>query len=257
MCDKELLVGYLYDELPPVQRSEVEGHLFACAECREELAALRATRVHVASWTPPEPDFGFQIIRSGGAQPAARRFRIAPAWGLAAAAALVLAVAAAMANVEVTMGRDGLVVRTGVARHAAPDASDPTANIAAAAPSAAVDEAWRVELRRLQDRIRELEAAAAASDGSPAPRPAAAPAPRTSDADLFRTVRSIVADSEARQKRELALQIAQVIKDWDFQRRTDLARMQQVVGRLEAYTGAEVAQQREMLNRFVRVSQAR
>ncbi len=42
-----------------------------------------------------------------------------------------------------------------------------------------------------------------------------------------------------------------------MQRRTDLLRVQQGLGRLEAYTGAEVAQQREMINRMVRVSQGR
>ena len=65
MCDKELLVGYLYDELAPAERSKFEAHLFACPDCREEIAALRATRAHLAQWTPPESHLGFQFVRAG------------------------------------------------------------------------------------------------------------------------------------------------------------------------------------------------
>src|SRR5205814_932367 len=70
----------------------------------------------LARWSPPEPDFGFRIVRGASAPPGRPRFRFAPAWGLAAAAVLVLAAAAAIANVEVRYGAGGLVVRTGWAR---------------------------------------------------------------------------------------------------------------------------------------------
>lgn len=255
MCDKELLVGYLYDELPPADRSKFEAHLFGCAECRDEVAGLRATRAHLASWAPPTPEVGFQIIRTGVAPAPSRRFRMAPAWGLAAAAALVLAVASAIANLEVQIGREGLVVRTGWAAHAAPVATSTQANPAVTPTAAGADDAVRVELRRMADRLGELEAAAKAREAAPQVV-AAARGPRLTDAEL-RQVRDIVAQSEARYERELALRMMQLVKDQDLQRRTDLVRIQQGLGRLEAYTGAEVAQQREMLNRFVRVSQGR
>ena len=260
MCDKELLVAYLYDELGPAERSRFETHLFTCVQCREEVAALRATRGHLASWAPPVPDLGFQIVRGDDrAQVGRRRLRLAPALGLAAAAALVLAVASAVANLEVKVGSDGLVVRTG--RGAPPAAAPvppvvPSAGAESAVAANRSDEAWRAELRLLETRLGELEAAAV-RQRAPDARAAAAPGPRLTDEDLLRRVRELVAQSETRQQRELALQIAQVTRDWDMQRRADLVRIQQGLGRLEAYTGAEVAQQREMLNRFVRVSQGR
>jgi hypothetical protein len=258
MCDKELLVGYLYEELSAADRSTFEAHLFSCAECRDEVAGLRAARAHLESWAPPEPDLGFQIVRGAPPVVAERRFRFSPAWGLAAAAAFVLAVASAVANLEVTVGSQGLVVRTGWAGHApAPQVTAATPPVAATPVAAVQEAAWRAELRRVDNRLRELEAAAAAREASPQVRAAASAGPRMSDAELIRQVRAIIADSESRQQRELALQMAQLIKDVDLQRRTDLARIQQGFGRLEAYTGAEVAQQREMLNRFVRVSQGR
>ena len=93
-------------------------HLSDCAECRQGLAELRGTRQLLASWAPPQPEFNFHIVR-GAAPPAApaaprRRFAFVPQWALSAAAALLLiAGAAAVANLEVRYGSDGLVVRTG------------------------------------------------------------------------------------------------------------------------------------------------
>lgn len=255
MCDKELLVGYLYDELPPAERSRFEAHLFSCAECRDEVAGLRATRAHLASWAPPQPDFDFQIIRAGAA-PSARRLRWSPAWGFAAAAALLLAVASAIANLEVKVGSDGLVVRTGWAHQPAGTVPAPEVSNISARPTAS-DDALRAELRRVENRLIEMEKAAAAREASLDARAAAGTGPRISDAELLRQVRDIVAQSETRQQRELALRIAQVMRDSDLQRRTDLALIQQGLGRLEAYTGAEVAQQREMFNRIVRAAQVR
>ena len=112
MCDKELLLGYLYDELPPSDRQAFDRHLASCADCREEVSGLRGTRTHLTSWAPPEPDLGFEIVRS--ARPAPARWRLmSPAWGLAAAAVLTLAAAAAIANIDIRVGGDGVVVQTG------------------------------------------------------------------------------------------------------------------------------------------------
>src|SRR5262245_53700006 len=119
MCDKELLIGYLYNELAPSEQAAIDKHLGSCADCRAELDGLRGTRTHLASWAPPEPDLGFEIVRSARpavAQP--RRWGVSPAWGLAAAAMLMLAVSAAIANLEVRVSSAGLVVSTGWSRSA-------------------------------------------------------------------------------------------------------------------------------------------
>ena len=114
MCDTELLLAYLYDELPASDRQAFDRHLATCAHCREEVAGLRGTRTHLTSWAPPEPDLGFQVVRSATqvASPS-RWWRASPAWGLAAAALLVVAASAAIANVQVRFGGDGVVVSTG------------------------------------------------------------------------------------------------------------------------------------------------
>src|SRR5688572_4211471 len=129
MCEKELLVSFLYDDLGDADRGRFEGHLRDCAECRNELKALRGVRADLISWSPPQPDFGFRIVRepkvlNDGREPkvatvvpmtprTALRGWWTPAAGLAAAATLVLAAAAGLARFEVRSGPDGFTVRTG------------------------------------------------------------------------------------------------------------------------------------------------
>ena len=116
MCDKEQLVSYLYDDLGDADRAAFDAHLRTCAACREELNALRGVRADLISWAPPQPDFGFRVVREPKVLPMpARAWRAwyTPAAGLAAAAVLVLAAASAIAHVEVHRGPDGMTVRTG------------------------------------------------------------------------------------------------------------------------------------------------
>jgi len=245
MCDKELLVGYLYDELPRTQRLAFESHITACAECRDELAGLRTTRTRLAEWAPPEPELQFQIVRGAAAAPMARRFHVSPAWGLAAAAVLLLAVASAIANVEVRYGADGLTVRTGWGRTAAlaQAGTVPVTPVNATSP-----DALRSELGALQQRIRALESA---DKDKAVVRDALA---KTSDPAVMREVRQIVADSEARQQRELALRMTQLVRDVEATRRIDWQRIQQSFAQVQGLTDTTILRQRAMQDQLTRVS---
>ncbi len=250
MCnDPELILGYVYSELPEADRRAFDAHLATCARCRGEVADLRAARGHLAAWTPPEPDLRFRIVRGGAAAPPPRR-SFAPAWGLAAAAVLVLAAAAAIANVEVRYDANGLVVRTGWAGDTAAPQAASSAN-GGVAQVAVTPEEWRSEIAAVQARLQELERAAAS-------RPAAAgtqlaSGPRMSDADIIRRVRDIVGQSETRQQREFAMQIAQVLRDVDRARQLDFLQIRQTLGQHRAQTTSDVA---KTLNYYVtRVSQ--
>jgi hypothetical protein len=243
MCEsKDLLVAFLYGELDAADRRTFQTHLNSCAECREELPGLRTTRGQIASWTPPEPDFGFRIVRGAAAPPPAPRFRIAPAWGLAAAAVLVMAMAAAIANIEVRYGGDGLVVRTGWNRGG--DATPATVQSVGGAALTPVD--WSVEAAALDRRLRDLETSARA-------RLQMAAAPGISDADM-RRVREMLGQSETRQQRELALRLTQITRDFDMQRKLDLATIDQGMARLQSARGDEVRQYREMVQHVTRVA---
>ncbi len=239
-CDKERLVGFLYDEIDVVSRRAMEAHLASCPACRDEIAALRTTRRQLAEWAPPEYQLGFQIV-SGAARPARSRFGFSPAWGLAAAAVLVLAAAAAVANLDVSYNASGLTIRTGWNRApVAPASAAPSAEVTNASMVVPAEIASRIEV--LDRRLRELESV----------RPAAASAavqnasgPRVTDTDVLRRVGTLVNESETRQNRELALRIRQLHSELEAQRRVDLATIQQG---LQGATGAEVAMHRELYN---------
>jgi hypothetical protein len=70
-------------------------------------------------------------------------------------------------------------------------------------------------------------------------------------------VDSSIGESERRQQREMATRVAQVQGEWGVQRRADLVRLQQGLGWVQGQTGAEVAQQRQLINYLLTVSQKR
>lgn len=254
MCDsQELLVGYLYNELSPGERQTLQLHLAGCGECRAELEGLRATRAHLALWSPPVPDFGFRVIRGGSAPAPAlpRRMRLAPAFAFAAAAVVVLAVAAAIANVEVRYDNDGLVVRTGWVASVPPAAearANPAANAGSAGPVATGD-AFAVLERRLQEIEQAL-----ASQPDNGTQLATSTITRMSDAEMLRQVRRIVHEAEARQKTVVAERMLAVIADLQRQHRADFAVMQQGLGQYQGMTNAEMAQTRDRVNQLMRVA---
>lgn len=251
MCDKERIVSYIYDELDRAGRAEMEAHLKMCAHCREEVTALRNVRVDLGKWTPPQPEFGFHIVRDR--KPTWRAWWT-PAFGLAAAAVLILAIASAIANVDVSYGADGFHVRAGRGRVVETTAATtkPEQGQAVAAPTStpngtpAADE-MQVLLASLERRVHQLESAPRTS----AVQQAAMKATRQSDEEMLRRVGDLLAQSESKQRQELALRIAQVIRDVDAQRIADLNRIQQGFVRIDSMTTAEAAAHRELANYIV------
>jgi hypothetical protein len=291
MCDKELLVAYLYEDLSGPERAGFEAHVRECAECRDELKALGAVRVDLAEWTPPQSNLGFRVVRGASEtghvlrMPAAASWRAwwTPAAGFAAAAVLVLAAASAIAHVEVHGGPDGLTVRTGWPSVAAgsgqsiagaspvavvgtsPAASGAGVNgqIANAAVSPKTPQTRQTRQTRqtttapigegvltadvafvaeLERRLRVLETASLRDGGL---RSVSA---RAGDTEIIKRVRELLAQSETRQKGELALRIAQVIRDVDAQRVADLSAIQRGLGRIDATVTAEAASHRDLTN---------
>src|SRR5690606_14868580 len=93
----------------------------------------------------------------------------APAFGLAAAAALVLAAAAAIANLEVRYDADGFVVRTGRGAAVAAPGSDPAADVTVAsvakdtATTPAVAYVTAADLAAFEARLRDTFSAPSTS----------------------------------------------------------------------------------------------
>jgi anti-sigma factor RsiW len=252
-CDKELLVGYLYDEVDTVERRTIEAHLLTCADCRGELKELRSTRTRLAAWAPPTPGLEFQVVRAPEALASRKRaWSISPAWGLAAAAVLVLSVASAIANVEVKYGPDGLTVRTGVLRQSASDVPSSRSVAPASASPSAEDVRLRRDLQDLSQRLHDLEAT---TEARPVLASAHIPATQPSSADVLRTVRQLIAESEGRQEQELARRLTQMLRDVEGMRRVDLDRVQRALAQMQGVTDTMIIRQQQTENHLLRVGQ--
>lgn len=243
--DKDRLIAYLYGEDGPGERAGVEVHLAQCAGCASEIDGLRATRGRLSEWRAPEVDLGFRIVREPAPSARGAGWRV-PAWAaLPAAAALLLAAGAAIVNLEVRYDADGVTVRSGWGP--APPAAIPSPDAGAAA---AQDAAWREALAETEQRLRAEFAAASPAAGAPGATPAAAPAPRVDRSQI----QALIEASERRQQRELALRIADVVREFEAQRRADLVQIDENLGQIEGLTAAR---QREVMSYLVRVAEGR
>lgn len=239
--DSAALVGYLYDECEPSERRAIEAHLAHCAACAAEVDALSSTRMHLTTWTPPESDLGFRIVsesRSNVLRPKQWWQRPLPAWAQAAAAILIF-------GAGLSLG----VVGGGQRRSSPELAQAPVAPVAASVSDAAGSGQPAVspeDLAALEQRLRgEMSQI----------RTAAAPGASGSEAQVLARVRALIDESEQRQRRELALRTADIIRDVDAQRQYDFTRVQRALGQFEGQTGLEFQRQRQDLNNLIRVSQ--
>lgn len=238
--DHEALVGYLYDECEAGEREAVEAHLSRCAACAREAAALGAARRMLAAWHPPEAALGFQVTRDHGVPPPGARAarwwqRPLPAWAQAAAAAAIFVAGLSIGTVR---GTPAAGSAAGAPRPAnpAPSARDARPDAPAAGVSAR-------ELAALEARLRAEIARIRAEAGS---------STRIDAAAVSRIVAPMIAESEERQRRELAYRTAELIADFDLQRRQDMAQVRQAIGQFQGVTGREVQQHREALNYLMR-----
>jgi len=261
MCDKDLLVSYLYDDLADRDRVAFETHLRACEACREELNALRGVRADLISWAPPQPDFGFRVVREPKVVPMTPRSWRAwytPAAGLAAAAVLVLAAASALAHVEIHRGPDGVTVRTGWSAFAPArvDAGRGSFGETSQAPVSGVApaQAPSVDPALVAAIVRRLDALESSARESSNLRNASTMSARASDAELFKRMRELLAQSETKQQGELALRIAQVIRDVDAQRVADLAEVRKGLVNITATVRDESAYRRDLTNYILAAS---
>jgi hypothetical protein len=240
------IVAFLYDdpEGRGAERARFELHLPACARCQAEIAALRGLRTQLARWSPPEPSLASANSRSSvpTAFSPEQWWRSVPVWAQAAAALLLLGVSAGLANLDVHYDQRGLSVRTGWSKPAA----------AAPGLSPATDAPWKTDLTALESQLKnEIRAAQASTTAATVPpvRPVTVSA-SASDADVIRRVRALVEDSEKRQQRELALRIAELLRDVNMQRQADLVKIDRTLGVVQNNVGIEVMKNRQQINQM-------
>ncbi len=248
--DKNMLVAYLYGEIDADGRREVERHVRSCVACAREVEGLQAVRQDLQAWLPPESELGFTIApKPATVLTSSRWARIGalPAWAQVAAAVLVLAVGAALANLQVRYGNDGLTVTTGWM--GAPAAS-PAPVQAVNAPA----EDWRPALVALERDLR-TELAQMRRAGAPEDVAGRASAPAATDnAAILRRVQAMLDESEQRQRQELAVRLIQLNRDVEMRRRADLVNINQGFGALTGRTFKVEAGQQEVGNLLRRVA---
>jgi hypothetical protein len=200
----------------------------------------------------------------------ANGFRLRTGWGASGDA--VLASSGQASNGQASNGQPGMQATTAAAAgpiSLAPPGTTPSGTSATAMPvslapppASTAATPWRNDLVALERQIRQemialRRSGAAAGDavvtaashleGDPS-------TPLTSDQALLRRIQQLIDQSEVRQQQNLALRVAELSRDFDVSRRTDLVRMEQGFGRLAEQREQDAQQQRVLIN-SIRVTQ--
>ena len=228
--DNDALVAYVYGECEPQDLERVEAHLAACGRCAAEVEAFGSVRGSLQTWDVPRASSGIRVVSERDALRGPWwSFALRPAWGLAAAAGLVLGVGLALGGVEMRILDGGFIVQVGSPAQPGEEEA-PAAAAAEAAPGLAISGVpsgagapWRVDLAQLESELRRdlvsEQGAAPASDGDV----------------LLERVRGLISQSERRQQQERALWLTEFAQELDMQRRADQQQFQQELGALEGF----------------------
>lgn len=243
--DKQTLIAYLYGEIDPAGRNAVDAHLAQCRACAAEVMALGDVRSELGLWVPPHAQLDFMIVKKSELPPSnvlrpARWWNAVPIWAQAAAAMLVLAAGAGIANLQVRSGPEGFSVSTG---WMTVDANATSSARPVPAQDQAADAAWRAALASLEQQLL-AEIRSTRDQATPIA------ARSSSDDAIVRRVRQLIAESEQRQQRELATRFIDFTRDINMQRRADM----QSIGRVVGSYDEQLLRQRQTINNLYRVS---
>ncbi|MBY0497777.1 MAG: zf-HC2 domain-containing protein [Cyanobacteria bacterium] len=243
--DKQTLISYVYGEIDHDTRQAVDAHLASCHACAAEVTALGDVRSDIGLWVPPDVELDFTIVKksqlpaSNVLRPA-RWWTAVPAWAQAAAAILVLAAGAGIANLRVTSTAEGFSVSTG---WMTPAVSAPAVGEANGPRVAGTSDELKVQLAALEQKLREEIRSTREQDTRAAAR-------TTVDEATIRRVQQLIAASEQRNERELAMRFVEFTRDMNMQRRADL----QNIGRGMVNYEDQLQRQRQTINNLIRVS---
>jgi hypothetical protein len=243
--DKSTLIAYLYGEADQETRQAVDAHLASCAACASEVTALGDVRSELGLWVAPDAELDFTIVKksqlpANNVLRPAQWWQTVPAWAQAAAAILVLAAGASIANLQVRSGPDGFSVSTGW-MSSDPGTTSPAP--VALAQDRQTDETWKAALTSLEQQLRsEIQSSRAQETRVAARTPI--------DDATIRRVQQLINESEQRHERALAMRLIEFQRDVNLQRRADL----QMISRGLVNSESELMRQRQMINNVIRVS---
>ena len=254
----DVLMSYLYEEGDNIERQAFGVHLQHCADCAREVREFTALRAELAQWTPPDTVLDFRIVREEPRRSWRSWFAlpVLPGWAQLGAAAMLVGVAVGISGLDIRYDNQGVTVRTGWQREAVPAVAPGPATQAAVVPASTDAAPWRADLSAVEARLRrELQQQSVTAGATT--QLASTGGKAVSDEAFLARVHELIAASESRQNHEMALRMAQVVRDVDTQRRTDMVRLADGMGVIEGRTVSAVAQQRQMLDYLMRVSSQR
>ena len=74
---------------------------------------------------------------------------------------------------------------------------------------------------------------------------------RRADAQLLRRVRALVDDSERKQQNELALRIAELVREWETKRKIDLKNIDWNLQAIQKDTGYRMATGQQQMRQYI------
>ena len=238
--DKNALVAYLYEECEPELRDVISGHLTRCDACSSEIDGLGWTRGHLEMWAPPMPELGFRMqVPTQEARLPWWRAPL-PAWAQAVAALVIFGV-----GLSVGLAR-GPVAAPQVASNQPPPATmttTPTTVTASRNDLSQLEERLKSQIAQIRTAVPVRQVVSSAS---------------STDDEIMKKVEALRAQSEERPRREFTLRSVEMARDFEAQRRIDMASVREAVGQFQGVTGNEIRQQREAIDRInslIRVSQ--
>jgi hypothetical protein len=215
-CDayRDDLLALLYGEGGDAAARRFEAHQGSCAECRREMAELRRLRGDLAAWRLPE-----SLHRAPAAAPRLRRLPI----GLAAAAALILALGASLrlGGAELRRDQAGFSLRVG----RGPDAR----------AMAEIEQRHRAEIAAVRAELAAL-------------RP-------PDERQLLTAVADMIRESEMRQEGARLDSVRSLREHAAAQRQYDLARMSAGLAYLDGKAGLQAARTTELVGHLFQASQ--
>jgi hypothetical protein len=158
-----------------------------------------------------------------------------PAWMQVAAAAVLFATGLAIGVSRESVQR---AVQSTQSFNTTPVAATPVTASVSPSDLTQLEERLRAEMKQLRS-VGPTTVAAQNRDQQP-------------NEAVLSQVRALISESEERQRRELALRTVQIMRDVENQRRVDLTQVQRTWDQVQGLTGAEVQQQREILNELAR-----
>jgi len=224
MCEqRELVLDYLYSEMPVSSRREMERHFQVCEDCHADVRSFRRVREDLLAWDVPQPA---SVWTPFAPAPVVPWFRQVPAWAMAAAAGLMFMIGAAGASAVVAFG-DG-----GTATEAAMAATAP--EVMTAGPA--------LDAEAISSLIRQ-EVSSAATDLEGRLTPVATPVPVALKLDaaterrLMGQASQLIGASEQSQMGKVGALLYQVALDAERQRRDDGQRLGALQARLDELQG--------------------